>query len=134
MGEVVGGDPVARIDPLGFGLENFDPIRRWRDKNNGQPTDLTGTLPSGERFQGPVELKQILLDRREKFARMVSAQMLKFALGRDLEYYDEPAVRETSDSVIRSDYSAQALVSGIVSSYPFRFRRDAAETRNETSQ
>lgn len=112
-----------RIDPIGFGLENFDAIGRWRDEDNGQPVDATGTLPSGERFEGPVELKRILLDRREEYARMVTSQMLKFALGRNLEYYDEPTIREISDSLIAGDYHALALLGRIVTSYPFRYRR-----------
>ncbi len=63
------------IDPIGFGLENFDAIGRWRDSDNGQPIDATGTLPRGESFAGPVELKQILLGRSEEFAEMISEQM-----------------------------------------------------------
>ena len=112
-----------RIDPIGFGLENFDGIGRWRQTDNNQPVDARGTLPGGESFEGPVELKAILLEKKEEFARMVSAQTLKFALGRDLEYFDEPAVQEITQAVIRSDYSAKALISATVSSYPFRYRR-----------
>lgn len=116
-----------RIDPIGFGLENFDAIGRWRDSDNGQPVDATGGLLSGETFEGPLELKRILLSRREEFARMISAQMLRFALGRELEYYDEPMVQTISAAVVQAGFSAQALIEGIVSSYPFRYRRDAAE-------
>lgn len=113
-----------RIDPIGFGLENFDAIGRWRDTDNGLPVDATGRLLSGKTFEGPLELKRILLSRRKEFARMISAQMLRFALGRELEYYDEPTVRAISEAVIRSGFSAQTLVEEIVSSYPFRYRRD----------
>ncbi len=120
------------IDPIGFGLENFDAIGRWRDSDNGQPIDATGTLPSGESFSGPVELKQILLGRSEEFAEMISEQMLGFALGRNLEYYDQPTVEEISRAVIRSEYSARALIAEIVASYPFRFRRGAADSREES--
>ena len=116
-----------RIDPIGFGLENFDAIGRWRETENEQPVDATGILPGGESFNGPGELKQILLGRREEFARMISAQMLKFALGRDLEYYDEPAVQRISEAVMRSGYSASTMISEVVSSYPFRYRRGASE-------
>ncbi len=120
-----------RIDPIGFGLENFDAIGRWRDTENEQPVDATGTLPSGESFNGPGELKRILLGRREAFARMICEQMLKFALGRDLEYYDEPTVQRISEAVIRRNYSALTMVAEIVSSYPFRYRRGATETAEE---
>ena len=112
-----------RIDPIGFGLENFDAIGRWRETDNGQPVDATGTLPGGERFEGPVELKRILLERREEFARMVTSQMLKFALGRDLQYFDEPTVQQIGDTVIENDYSAATLVAEVIQSYPFRFRK-----------
>ena len=115
-----------RIDPIGFGLENFDAIGRWREEDNGQPVDATGTLPTGERFEGPVELKGILLGRGEEYARMVTAQMLKFALGRDLEYYDEPTVREISRALIQGGFRPSTAIRGIVSSYPFRFRRESA--------
>ena len=104
-------------------MENFDAIGRWRDTDNGQPVDATGSLRNGETFDGPVELKRILLGRREKFARMVSAQMLKFALGRNLEYYDEPTVVQTGAALLRSGFRAQTLVEQIVSSYPFRYKR-----------
>ena len=120
------------IDPIGFGLENFDAIGRWRDTDNDQPIDATGTLPGDESFAGPVELKQILLRRSEEFAKMISGQMLGFALGRSLEYYDQPTVDEISRAVIRSEYSAHALVNEIVASYPFRFRRGVADSREES--
>ena len=115
-----------RIDPIGFGLENFDAIGRWRDTDNDQPVDATGRLLGGTTFEGPLELKRILLSRRKEFARMVSAQMLRFALGRELEYYDEPTVQSISAAVVESGFSARTLVEEIVSSYPFRYRRDAA--------
>ena len=121
-----------RIDPIGFGLENFDAIGRWREQDNGQPVDATGVLPSGESFEGPLELKKILLGRQSNFARMVSEQMLKFALGRNLEYFDEPAVNEISRAVERSDFSAFTLIAEVVNSYPFRYRRSAAEIHEES--
>ena len=120
-----------RIDPIGFGLENFDGIGRWRETDNGQPIDATGTLPDGTTFKGPVELKRILLGRREEFARTVSEQMLKFALGRDLQYYDEPTVRRLSEDLMRTEFSALTLVSGIAESYPFRYRLGVVEEREE---
>ena len=116
-----------RIDPIGFGLENFDAIGRWRETENGQPVDATGVLPGGESFNGPGELKQILLGRSEEFARMICAQLLKFALGRDLEYYDEPEVQRISEAVIRSEFSALTMISEVVGSYPFRYRRGAQQ-------
>ena len=114
-----------RIDPIGFGLENFDATGRWRESENGQPIDTTGELPGGERFDGPNELKQILLRDRDKFARTVTEAMLRFALGRELEYYDQPTIGEITERVIADDYRAQTLIREIVSSYPFRYQAAA---------
>ncbi len=111
-----------RIDPIGFGLENYDAIGRWRDTDNGQPVDATGTLPGGLRFEGPSGLREILLGRREEFARMVSERMLGFALGRDLEYYDRPAVDRITLALIRGAYRPSELIGAIVESSPFRYR------------
>src|SRR6202035_2788810 len=71
------------MDPIGFALENFDWMGRWRDKeSNGQPLDTTGTLPSGEKFNGPVELRQTLLKRKDDFMRHMTGKVLGYALGR----------------------------------------------------
>ena len=110
-----------RIDPIGFGLENFDATGRWRDSEHGRPIDATGELPGGETFDGPAGLKQILLRDRQKFARTVTEAMLRFALGRELEYYDQPTIGEITGRVIAADYRAQTLVREIVSSYPFQY-------------
>src|SRR5205823_5434138 len=82
----------ARIDPLGFGLENFDSIGRWRDTEAGESVDAAGTLVSGESFRGPAELKRMLVTtKREQFVKNLTQKLLSYALGRGLEYYDEPA-------------------------------------------
>ncbi len=116
-----------RVDPIGFGLENFDAIGRWRSEEGGKPIDASGVLPGGESFDGPAGLKAVLLRERERFARTVSEAMLRFALGRELRYYDEAAVREITAQVIESEYRAQALVEAIVLSEPFR-RQAAADS------
>lgn len=121
-----------RIDPIGFGLENFDAIGRWRDLDNDHPVDAKGVLPDGTTFDGPGELRRILLAREEQFARTVSAQMLKFSLGRDLAYYDEPTVAALSDRLLKNGFRAIELVAGIVTSYPFRFSRAADEVAEGT--
>src|SRR6185369_11483237 len=79
----------SRMDPIGFGLENFDPIGRWRTETAGQPVDAGGTLPSGQKFSGVAELKQIVLARKDEFARNLSRKMLGYALGRSLTAYDD---------------------------------------------
>jgi hypothetical protein len=114
----------ARIDPLGFGLENFDSIGRWRDSDEGEPVDSAGTLVSGESFRGPAELKRVLVtSKRDQFVKNLTQRLLSYSLGRGLEYYDEPAVNEILANLAKADYKADALVVEIARSYPFRFRR-----------
>ena len=112
----------SRMDPLGFGLENFDAIGRWREMESGMPIDARGELPSGEQFDGPGELKQILLQRKEKFARNLARKMLGYALGRSLNRYDECVVDRCVEAMQATDYRAFELFSEIVLSYPFRHR------------
>lgn len=115
----------ARLDPLGFALENFDPIGRWRDKIDGQPVDASGVLPGGEVVDGPSALKDALLRRKTLFARHLTEKMLAYALGRGLEYYDAPVVREIADATAADGYRLQTLILGIVRSLPFQYRRGA---------
>ena len=111
-----------RIDPIGYGLENYDAIGRWRlTDENGRPLDTVGELPDGKHFNGPAELKDILLSRKETFARTVTERMLAFALGRPLAYYDEPVIREITQAVIESDYRPSVLIERIALSYPFQY-------------
>ena len=111
-----------RIDPIGYGLENYDAIGRWRlTDENDRPLDTVGELPDGEHFNGPAELKDILLSRKETFARTVTERMLAFALGRPLAYYDEPVIREITQAVIESDYRPSVLIERIALSYPFQY-------------
>lgn len=116
-----------RIDPIGYGLENYDAIGRWRlTDENGRPLDTVGELPDGEHFNGPAELKDILLSRKETFARTVTERMLAFALGRPLAYYDEPVIREITRAVIESDYRPSVLIERIALSYPFQYQSGSA--------
>ena len=114
-----------RMDPLGFGLENFDPIGRWRVKIGDHAVDASGVLPGGEKFIGPGELKKVLLNRKEEFIRNVTQKMLAFALGRGLEYYDTPTVKKIGKIVAENNYRSSALITEIVKSFPFQFRRNA---------
>lgn len=112
----------ARMDPLGFGLENFDPIGRWRDEQAGLPIDSRGELPSGEIFDGPAELKQLLLERKEAFIRNLSRKMLGYALGRGLTRFDLCVVDDCVAALQADGYRAETLFTEIVLSYPFRHR------------
>ncbi|MCB1077340.1 MAG: DUF1588 domain-containing protein, partial [Verrucomicrobiae bacterium] len=109
-----------KMDPLGFGLEQFDAIGRFREEEAGKPVDATGVLPDGTAFNGIVELKRYIVEhRREDFAANVARRLLAFALGRELKVYDEPAVQHLVESTASDGYRARALVKAVVLSYPF---------------
>ncbi len=109
----------AKMDPLGFGLENFDAIGRWRDDIAGVKVDCSGELTTGEKFAGPEELKKVLLQHKDEFLRNFTSKMLAYALGRGLESYDTPSINKIIDSVKSNNWSSRALLHGIVNSYPF---------------
>ncbi|MEE2964120.1 MAG: DUF1588 domain-containing protein, partial [Acidobacteriota bacterium] len=115
------------IDPLGFALENFDVIGGWRDIDEaGQPVDATGTTASGARVEGLAGLRGLLLDDPEQFPRTVTEKLLAYALGRPLDYYDRPTVRQIVRAAAAEDYRWSSLIVGIVKSPTFLTR--AAET------
>lgn len=111
-----------RMDPLGFGLENFDPVGRWREKMNEQPIDASGKLPSGEQFSGPKELKTVLLKRKDELVKHLARKMYGFALGRELNRFDQCSVDETMKALRAGKYKASILIERIVESYPFQYR------------
>jgi cytochrome c553 len=108
------------IDPIGFGLENFDWMGRWRDTDNGHPVDASAEMPSGEKLNGPVELRKILLNRKEDFVQNVTAKVLGYALGRSLLDGDQCTVQRISQAVEKDGYGARTLVREVVLSVPFR--------------
>lgn len=112
-----------KMDPIGFALENFDPIGRWRDKDGSQPVVNTGKLPDGTELKGVETLKQVLLQRKEMFVRNLVEHMLTYALGRDLQAYDLPTVRRITSAVAAKDYRADVLIEEVVLSYPFLHKR-----------
>ena len=112
------------MDPIGFGLENFDATGRWRDRDsNGQPIDAAGELPGGERFASPKDLKAILAGRRDVLSRNLVEKLLAYALGRRLEGYDEIVVDNLTQAVADDGYRMQTLIKGVVTSYPFTHHR-----------
>ena len=113
----------SHMDPLGFGLENFDAIGQWRTEIAGQPVDASGLLTTGEKFSGPEELKRTMLQRKDEFVRNLSEKMLAYALGRGLEPYDLPAVKRIAGAVAEGDYRSETLIREIVKSYPFQYRK-----------
>ena len=118
------------LDPIGFGLEKFDAIGRWRDKdNNGQPIDAAGELPGGKRFSGPQDLKAIIAGRNSDVARGLAEKLLAYALGRKLEGYDEIVVDDLMGEIAGDGYRMRALINGVITSYPFTHRRIEEQRR-----
>ena len=122
-------DPVCSschvvIDPLGFALENFDVIGAWRDFDEaGNPVDPDGNYPGGVEFSGFADLRDWMLDRPEQFAHTVTEKLMTYALGRRVEYYDQPVIRRIVREAAEQDYRWSAIVLGIVRSEPFRMSR-----------
>ena len=117
----------AKIDPLGFALENFDAVGRWRAHEDGAdtPIDASGTLPDGARFDGPAAFRDALLREpwATEFATTVAEKLLTYALGRGLEHYDAPAVRRILRDAEPGGYRWSSLILGIVESVPFQMQR-----------
>jgi len=113
----------AKMDPLGFGLENFDAVGAFRAKDGGAVIDTSGELPDGQKFNGPAELRKILLGKKDLFAKCLAEKMLTYALGRGLEFYDKRAVDKITGEVAKNEYKLSTLVSAIVRSDPFTMRR-----------
>jgi mono/diheme cytochrome c family protein len=116
----------AKIDPLGFGLENFDAVGRWRSEQGGKPLDATGKLPGGESFDGADELKRIIVARKGEFERNLIERLLSYALGREIQGDDECAVKRIQGDLERDGHRFSTLVLGVVRSLPFQYRRNSA--------
>jgi Protein of unknown function (DUF1592)/Protein of unknown function (DUF1588)/Protein of unknown function (DUF1585)/Protein of unknown function (DUF1595)/Protein of unknown function (DUF1587) len=122
-------DPVCAschkvLDPIGFGLENFDAIGRWRTQDDsGGAIDASGELPGGHHFSAPKELKKILAGRANDLCRSLTEKLLAYALCRQLEGYDEIVVDQLVDAIAKDGYRMQTLVTAVVTSYPFTNRR-----------
>jgi hypothetical protein len=111
------------MDPLGFALENFDGVGKWRTVDAGEPINASGAMPDGTTFRGPAEVRQVLLQKQpEQFASTVADRLLTYALGRGLEYYDAPAVRGIVREAARGGYKLSSLLLGVIKSPPFQMR------------
>ena len=112
------------LDPIGFGLENFNAIGRWREKNNeGIAIDSEGQLPSGERFASPADLKQILLKRESDIARNLTERFMAYSLGRQLEGYDEVIIDQLMESIAQDNNRFRTILTEVITSYLFTHRR-----------
>jgi hypothetical protein len=112
------------LDPIGFGLENFDAIGRWREKNNeGLAIDSAGKLPNGNFFSTPAELKGLLARREADLARNLTERLMSYALGRQLEGYDDVVIDQLMVKIAKTQYRVRAIVTEVITSYLFTHRR-----------
>ena len=112
-----------RMDPLGFALENFDAVGQWRTRSEaGDPIDPGGVLPDGTEIDGVQALRRVLLSRADQFSTTLTEKLLSYAVGREVGYYDRPAVRAVTRAAARDHYRFSSLVVGIVTSVPFQMR------------
>jgi len=111
------------MDPIGFALENYDAVGRWRIAEDKKPVDATGGLPDGSEFVGVAALEKALLQRPELFAGTLAEKLLTFALGRGVAPYDAPAIRQIVRHARSEDYRFSALIVGLVQSTPFQMRK-----------
>jgi hypothetical protein len=117
----------SRMDPIGFALENFDGVGKWRAEEAGVSIDARGTLPDGTAFHGGAGLSELLLTTyKDDVVRAAIEKLLTYALGRGVEYYDAPAVRTIARESARDDYKFSALVLAVIKSRPFQMRRAAS--------
>ena len=113
----------AKMDPIGFALENYDPIGGFRTKDGPFDIDPSGEFADGTHFQGPGDLKSIIAEKKEEFLRCLIEKLMTYALGRGIEYYDRPVVEQIAQSTTHQQFRMQALIHAIVQSDPFRKRR-----------
>jgi len=110
------------MDPLGFALENFDATGAWRTREAGVPLDASGQLADGTKVDGVVALRNALLARSDVFVRTVTEKLMTYALGRGMQYYDAPVVRDIVRKAGRQEYRFSGMIMGIVTSPPFQMR------------
>jgi hypothetical protein len=122
------------MDPIGFALENFDGIGKWRSKDGGQNVDASSQLTDGTKINGVVDLRNALLRYSPQFARVVTEKLLTYALGRGVEYQDMPVVRAIVREAARNDYRFSSLIEGIVNSEPFQMNRKREATLSAARQ
>ena len=113
----------AAMDPIGFSLENYDVVGKWRREFAGQPIDASGLLPDGNTFDGPDGLQALLLERPDDLVGTITEKLMRFALGRSLEYYDMPEVRAVVRAASVENYRWSSIILGVVESTPFQMRR-----------
>jgi len=115
----------SRIDPMGFALENYSAIGKWRTTEVGAAVDSTGAFPDGGKFSNPAEFRKLLMNHREEFIKTMTTKLMTYALGRGTEYYDMPAIRSIMKTAAPTDYRWSTLILGVVKSMPFQMNQTA---------
>ena len=118
-----------KMDPLGLGLENFDASGRWRTRYGSVPIDASGVMADGRTFDGPLELRRMLMAERERIARNLSSKMLSYALGRSLLFTDEPALRRLDQTLLKHNFNPEPFIIELVKSYTFRMKMNDFEQK-----
>jgi hypothetical protein len=122
------------MDPIGFSLENFDLVGRWRDHEGESRIDTSGMLVDGTPLSSPQALRSALLQRKDAFVTAFTEKLLTYALGRRIEYFDQPAIREIVRNADRQGDRFSAFVLGIVASEPFQFKAKAPSNNEKPTQ
>jgi hypothetical protein len=123
------------IDPVGFALENFNAVGQWRDSEvDGQPVDASGAIPGAGEFRGIDGLENALLARPELVVGALTENLMTFALGRGVEYFDAPSIRKIVRNSKKDGYRFSSLILGIVESAPFQMRRAELGEAPETTK
>ena len=132
-------DPVcagchAKMDPIGFALEHYDAVGRWRDDDAGMPIEPKSELADGRVIDGPEGVQAFLTSRPELFVSALTEKLMMYALGRNVQYYDAPAVRAVVHAAAERNYEFSAIVEGIVASVPFQMRAGSPASPKENEQ
>jgi len=120
----------ARMDPIGFALENFDAVGKWRDQDAGKPVEVKSTLADGTVVDGVAGVKSLLLKDPDRFVGAIAQKLLMYGIGRNVQYFDAPAVRKIVRDSAANDYKFSSLVLGVTKSTPFQMRTVKAERKN----
>lgn len=124
----------SRMDPIGFATEKFDAVGHWRDVDNGHVIDTSGVFPDGTKFDGMSGMKKTLLLHPEEFVGTVAERLLMYAVGRNVQYFDRPALRSIVRDAARDNYTFGSLVLGVVNSAPFQMREAAVSSSSKDKQ
>jgi hypothetical protein len=118
------------MDPIGLSLDNFDVTGKWRIRENGQPLDTRGEFYDGTPISNPAELQAVLLKRPIPLIRTFTENLMRYALGRRLEYYDEPAVRKIASAAEANGNKMSSFILGVIQSQAFQMKQPVAATQN----